>query len=152
MKTYKPSELPNLLRPIVYGWRRGDQYLYIGKSKRGTSRIVDGNVLRFHVEEGDVVDIWKATLQNVDHLEIKFIRKFNPKYNIFHSANPSTYDTNGTQICTLCQTKIIPPRSNQRFCSSTCRVVHWKQNENPASAKMKEYKKLLREIDKTFKI
>lgn len=152
MKTYKPYELPRLDRPIVYGWRRENQYLYIGKSRKGTSRIVDGKVLRFHVEEGDVVDIWKATLKNVDHLEIKFIRKFNPKYNIFHSANPCTYDSEGIQICAHCNNKITPPRSNQRFCTSTCRVENWKQNENPAATKMRKYKQLLKKLNKMFNV
>jgi hypothetical protein len=68
---------------IVYGWRRGNRYLYIGMSTKGSERAFnkDHHVIG-KVEDWnkrDVIDIWQT--DSPKELESVLIKKLKPKYN-----------------------------------------------------------------------
>lgn len=70
--------------PIVYGWRRGDLYLYIGASINGTYRPFKGHHIintREKLLPGDIIDIW-CIPSEIYELEARLIKKFKPKYNV----------------------------------------------------------------------
>ena len=60
-ETLRAEDVRRWNRPFVYGWRRGDHYLYIGVTKRGLPRLND-NLHPIHIAGGfqsdDVIDLW----------------------------------------------------------------------------------------------
>ena len=83
--------LANLTSPCIYGWRRGNQYLYIGKSKKGIVRSLNKHhaIDLAEVQQGDELDVFypisEATIKGkritLDFLEMKLIQKFQPPLN-----------------------------------------------------------------------
>lgn len=76
----------------VYGWRRGDQYLYIGKSYKGITRLYHHHVIKpDKLLPGDKLDVWRLNLpinSPYSHsslllsiLEDRLIKKYNPILN-----------------------------------------------------------------------
>ena len=151
MRTYQPNRIPRLERPIIYGWKRNDQYLYVGKSKKGTERILGNNIFDYRVIEGDLITIWPATIKNIDFLEIYFIRKYNPKYNLTYSENSSPnplFDEEGNKLCLNCKKMINGTRNNKKFCDNKCRNQYWENTyDDPGSKELRKLWNLLREFN-----
>lgn len=72
-----------LTRTLVYGWRRGERYLYIGQTnallrRMGTHHKV-GKILDF--EPTDNLDIWLVDAKDLLVVEEALIRLHQPLYN-----------------------------------------------------------------------
>jgi hypothetical protein len=87
-KVLTGETLLDLSHPIVYGWRRGKQYLYIGCSMRGVSRIFGrDDIIGRGLQRSDCIDIW--TFRGVSREELLKIEKNligvrKPLYNVVH--------------------------------------------------------------------
>ena len=78
----------------IYGWKRGDKWLYIGSSENGLRRILDRNHGILDIPDclysNDKLYVWyfpwmdKKQLQNLENLIIK---AYIPDYNVKHSKN-----------------------------------------------------------------
>lgn len=77
-----------LRHPIVYGWRRGKKYLYIGCSMHGVGRIfARKDTLAQEIKSTDRIDVWVfADVSIVRLLEIEkgLIRLHRPLHNVTH--------------------------------------------------------------------
>lgn len=73
-----------ILRPCVYGWRRNENYLYIGQSIRVIARLRNHHVVDKGVKiQGlDVIDIWYCDKSELGNFERALIKHFNPPLNI----------------------------------------------------------------------
>ena len=68
----------------VYGVKRNDKYLYIGKTKGILLRFAGHHIInrRLQLQPGDVLDIWWcATPYDAFSLEDELIRRWDPPYN-----------------------------------------------------------------------
>ena len=65
---------------IIYGWRRQDKYLYIGKSLSTLNLLRHHHVIK-NAQEDDEIDIWFCHASGLDELEKAFIRHFKPTLN-----------------------------------------------------------------------
>jgi len=71
--------------PMVYVWKRGDEWLYVGMSTRGIYRIM--NIRHGALGENIVYDddeilmMYNLTINQARRLEFKLIREYKPKYN-----------------------------------------------------------------------
>lgn len=92
--THSFTRFRDILEPVVYGWRRGEQYLYIGYSKNGLRRACESD---HHVigkveavGDHDVLDLWVCkTPVEARNLEREMIGQHQPEYN---KAIPATAD------------------------------------------------------------
>ena len=72
--------------PMVYCWKRGEEYLYVGKSKSGFSRLVNYDkhdvLKRERIEDADSIEIFFFH-DNEECLayERYMIKEYKPKYN-----------------------------------------------------------------------
>lgn len=80
---FRGTKLFELTQPMIYGWRRGDQYLYIGKTINGLRRVLTHTVIDVvePVLETDDFDFWYVNLLELDSRERELIHLFKPKYN-----------------------------------------------------------------------
>lgn len=79
-----------LPRYLVYGWRRGTFYLYIGRSSSGKERFLYGHHVVDKVEpirNTDFIDVWYCEKYELEGLELKLIKHYQPTYNIYGTAN-----------------------------------------------------------------
>src|SRR5262245_59147615 len=67
----------------VYGWRRGDRYLYIGASNFLFRRLASHHVIdiRDKIEAGDVIDYWLCRADELFDVEARLIDLYKPVYN-----------------------------------------------------------------------
>lgn len=90
--------------PIVYAWRNGNEWLYVGSSNKGLQRPFSKNHLVF---KNDVISDVNSTLSiwrlespaKALELEANFIRTFNPRFNQRSGFCDSEYVT---VVCTNC--------------------------------------------------
>lgn len=149
MRTYVPTELPELTRPIVYGWKRNDQYLYIGQSKRGTARLLKHSVIDGRIMKGDLIVIWLTESTLLDRVEIYFIKKYNPIHNIRYNTEdpPALFNESNEKICLNCKA-LIGGKSNKKYCNGKCRNKYWKDRYNISKdPNIDRIEELVREID-----
>jgi predicted GIY-YIG superfamily endonuclease len=109
-----------LVRPGVYGWRRGSDYLYIGCSANLLGRISNHNVIG-KVEtflNTDVIDFWFES-QTYYELEKALVREFRPKYNVEHLLEESYSE----RACLMCKKMFMPKRRWQKYCKPECRNI-----------------------------
>lgn len=107
--------------PCVYGWRRGEQYLYIGSTACGGRRLYTHNIINRaeRVEETDHIDLWFPPTEELVALEYGLIGQFSPKYN---RSRFRLQDTDCERKCLGCQKSFQASRSWQKFCSKQCRA------------------------------
>lgn len=72
-------------RPMVYAWKRKDEYLYIGCCVSGLTRIFNTKhhaIRRDKIRKEDTI-VWMYfdNKTEMSQTEIKLIREHNPKYN-----------------------------------------------------------------------
>lgn len=84
-ETLSASDVRRPEGPLVYGWRRGEAYRYIGATTRGLRRVI-GKHHAFEsgggVAPGDVIDIWVPPPgSDVWKLEAELIREHQPELN-----------------------------------------------------------------------
>lgn len=77
--------------PCLYGWKRGQSWLYIGQSSNGLKRIMDKRhqALGVHpIEDDDQIFIWHLPRAKNKHIllliEEALIGYYKPLYNICH--------------------------------------------------------------------
>ena len=153
MRAYKPNELPELNRPIVYGWKRNDQYLYIGQSKKGTKRLLNHEIIDGRIMQGDLITIWLInSVEKIDKVEIYFIMKYNPIHNLRHNNQNNEpvalFNESNERICLNCKA-LIGDKSNKKFCNNKCRNKYWKDRYNISKdPNLEKIEALVTEIDK----
>lgn len=111
------KEFKNNINPLVYGWKRDNEYLYIGMSVIGIIRFYTHNIINVKEEMliTDNIDIWYSTLDDVKKLERQLIGIYNPKYNkIFITKSDKTIE------CFICKKEFIQSRKWQKYCSDRC--------------------------------
>jgi|SRR3990172_6277688 len=78
-----------LISPGVYSWRRGNNYLYIGKSYKLIHRILNHDIIGV-VEDllpDDIIEFLPLGRDEIEVAEKQLIRKYNPKYNKYFNQN-----------------------------------------------------------------
>ena len=73
-------------RALVYGWKRGNEFLYIGASRNGICRLVENHHVigkKGEVQDTDEFCFWliPENMKSVDQLETSLIAKFQPRFN-----------------------------------------------------------------------
>lgn len=81
--TFGPEDMRSLGGPMVYGWARGDQILYVGLSRYGVQRPFAGKHHRLRgMEAGDRLLVWCWDLpEEAEHFERQIILKLRPPLN-----------------------------------------------------------------------
>lgn len=92
--TFDGGDVHCLTRPIVYGWRRSGEYLYIGKGKHGIERpfSFDHHVIRTtdKVLDTDKIDVWVRSSEcDALAFERLLIERYKPRYNGLRSEASS---------------------------------------------------------------
>ena len=79
-----------LFQPCVYGWKRGDKYLYIGKSRNGIGRLHWHHKIKLgDIQEGDVLDLWyPSDNRTIETIEVELIQLFQPALNVYSTIVP----------------------------------------------------------------
>jgi excinuclease UvrABC nuclease subunit len=71
--------------PVVYAWKRGNEWLYVGSSHRGLQRVVDSKHHALHQAEmhdtDEILMMYQLTPQQARTLEVYLIRTHKPRYN-----------------------------------------------------------------------
>lgn len=80
------NRIPFTRAPIIYTWRRGDVWLYVGSSKHGTKRLTGHHIIsRASFQPGDIINIFimsmPITTDELEEHEYKLIKKHTPIYN-----------------------------------------------------------------------
>lgn len=73
--------------PCVYGWRRGFEYLYIGKSAHGLRRPFGVHHVIDQAEpllDNDAIDVWFVSADLMNGLELDLIRRLRPSLNKYN--------------------------------------------------------------------
>ena len=73
-----------LIEPQVYGWRRGQIYLYIGVTTKILGRLSNHHIIgvREKILKSDFIDIWTCPTYSVAlQFEGELIQLLSPKYN-----------------------------------------------------------------------
>lgn len=76
---------------FVYGIRRDERYLYIGKSTSMLRRMGGHHAIgpRFEPLPTDQLDVWKcSSAMEAKQLEYELIQQFVPQYNYIHKFEP----------------------------------------------------------------
>ena len=113
------KQLKTLGDICVYGWRRGESYLYVGASGKALGRIGTHNTIG-KVEpilDDDRIDFWKFdNWEDAEMFEITMNKAFRPKY-----SAPVPTGMNAELECPRCKRKFSATRAWQRWCSPECR-------------------------------
>jgi excinuclease UvrABC nuclease subunit len=75
---------------IVYAWRRGEEYLYIGRSMRGYQRVFQHKIINVVEDllEVDNIDIYVCdSREETIRLESNLIFRKKPRYNKYINTN-----------------------------------------------------------------
>jgi hypothetical protein len=72
--------------PCIYTWKRGEEWLYIGKSYHGLRRILAQHTIisRDNIKDDDEIEIWcypELSNQELLRLERTWIHNCHPRYN-----------------------------------------------------------------------
>lgn len=127
------NNYPTMVVPMVYAWKRGNQFLYIGMTYNGTYRLKNHNIIGVveKIKANDLLIIWRdKDNQKLCLLEIELIKRYHPQYNLEHSntvKQTPVWNEDGRQICCHCLKVLKRPRSNKLFCNSKCRNRYWNQ-------------------------
>lgn len=120
-KVMRTKNILRFLRPGVYGWRRGHEYLYIGYSRKVMVRISLHNLVgEDRLRSKDAIDFWFCNSEEeAMRLEPELIGKYSPKYNILKPSNPRlgerTFAPNGHSTEPLrCHTCGVEVKRNPR--------------------------------------
>ena len=80
-------EIEKLLSPCVYGWQRGNEWLYIGFSAHGLSRVINSShhiFKTYTMWNTDIIYLWQPegkTITEMKALEQTLILLLEPKFN-----------------------------------------------------------------------
>ena len=124
-------DVPKINTTIVYGWKRNNEYLYIGKSYNGTRRILTNQVMhkREQLDSDDDIVIWKTNEDEINELELKLIKMFKPKFNEFgvrQQRKPmKDREIIGNHLCYNCYKSFKPSRQDKVYCTVKCKSLYW---------------------------
>lgn len=85
----KGGRLKELSRACIYGWFRGTECLYIGRSINGMSRLCGNHkyLSSEHLRADDEIRIYRIKKnEKLDDLEKSLIQQLTPKYNVTHNG------------------------------------------------------------------
>lgn len=121
---FKGTVFNNLVSPLVYCWKRNNQYLYIGMSSRGVTRLFDKHERINKVEDEDKFEIIICdSIQEAIELEKKLIQTFKPIYNeVIYNYTP-TYISGGECQCKICNNKFNSESKNSKICND-CKPLY----------------------------
>ena len=83
----KGKELIRLNAPCVYGWQRGNEWLYVGYSSRGLSRVLPHKhhvLIENEIWDDDIFYLWQPDnfgIEDLKRLERTLIVVLKPRYN-----------------------------------------------------------------------
>lgn len=107
-------------RELVYAWKRGNEYLYIGSTSSGYGRFLNHNVLDIFdtVLDSDEIHVWYP--DDIILFEQILIKKFQPKFNLIPQKEKGE-----RTICINphCKKEFIVTRRWQKYCSRKCSNV-----------------------------
>ena len=90
------AELQRLTSPCIYGWRRSNEWLYIGYSKEGLTRLISRQhkvFVKFEIWDTDELFVWQPkgiSQKDLKGLEEVLIAMLSPKYNIYLKEDSKT--------------------------------------------------------------
>jgi len=87
---------------LVYGWRRGEKYLYIGLSGVGLTRLNNGHHVfgRDKLLSTDEIDVWYCDSRlEAGLLESKLIKEHKPKHNKMYNQPERKVEKGETFLC-----------------------------------------------------
>lgn len=148
-RTYGSRIIKQMAKSCIYAWRRRKQWLYIGRSRVGLSRILGAHhiniVQRFR--KGDRLVTWHCTGEaELANLEMALIRRYRPKYNVTGQPPPQKTKAQMRRDADMarrmlesmrrqceypkCKETFIPRTETQRYHNAVCRNAHW-QDQHP---------------------
>ena len=111
---------------MVYAWKRGADYLYVGCSSYGLSRTLKHNIINRaeQVLPGDIIEGWFCnSWEEATIFETKLKIAYNPPYSPvlprWHGVGPRPLTR---RVCPSCKTEFPQNRSWQIYCSTPCRM------------------------------
>lgn len=120
--TYSGADLILLKDYLVYAWKRGEDWLYIGTTTN-VSRVFRHNIIDAaeKVLPTDQILLWSgfSDWYEADHFAVSLTLEVKPKYSVIlpHKDNRTLSE----QECPICKKRFMPRRWWQRFCSTRCR-------------------------------
>ena len=111
------AQLKRLTSPSIYGWRRGDKWLYIGYSKWGLTRLISKQheiFVKFEVWDTDEFFMWQPkeiSQKDLKDLEKVLITMLSPKYNAClreDSKRRKVRTRDGEKVLELFQIEKVP--------------------------------------------
>ncbi len=77
----------HIKRCFVYGWKRGNEFLYIGQAKFGFQRLCRHDIIGIEdeIRDDDELVIWYTTIEEIHKLEYNLINFYKPLYNNFRN-------------------------------------------------------------------
>jgi len=115
------KSLLNANRPGVYGWLRGDKYLYIGQSVRVLNRLGSHNIIGTPANPilpDDKIVVWYfKTQQEAVFKEMEMIMEYLPPLNY-----AKLKDKMSEAKCLYCGNMYKQVRHWQKFCSKKCQT------------------------------
>ena len=109
-------------QPALYIWRRGQEYLYIGTSRKPMQRIVLHNVIgkTEPVLAADVIEVYFADWGRLIYIEEDLNKRYQPKYSTQRNMLANSTDLS-PRLCVGCKKLFTPNRFWQKYCTQTCR-------------------------------
>lgn len=120
--------------PIIYIWKRNEQYLYIGKSSEGIYRTFDRRHHAIGATQPNDDDQFEFIIcdskEEAIDLERRLIYSFKPVYNeiLFDKSyeEKSLTKIQLNKMCKQCGKDFLTSKSNRRFCTKACfNTYHW---------------------------
>lgn len=99
----------------VYGWKRGEVWLYVGRARNPLARVTNHDIVGRATPflPHDKIVVWRSrTEDDARELERELIARLHPVFNV---------RGRGAAICVKCSGPFVPRRPWQRYCSRDCR-------------------------------
>jgi len=109
------------VKPLVYAWKRADQWLYVGRSHMGQARIYNHNRINKvePLQNIDEIFVWEfEKASEANFLEAQLISLHQPIYNV--GGVRELCRGLETRPCLMCKNEFQPTRFWQKFCSRDC--------------------------------
>jgi hypothetical protein len=115
---------------FVYGWKRGEEFLYIGQTRNGFRRLIFHNIIGVMdvLQDDDEIIIWYTPIELLSVVESYMILQYKPKLNNYRK--PKVRPRKGSKPCLVCNKSFRTKDPIRRFCSIKCKREYYKKKES----------------------
>ena len=120
------KEYKDLLKPMIYIWKRKDIYLYVGKSIRGFRRLLSYHhvLSNYDIEDDDIFEtiLCSSNLES-EILERDLIKSYKPVYNYrFLAIDKQKNKPILVKVCKECNKEFKTQDIRKSYCSNRCDI------------------------------